>query len=194
MGRVERRWYLIHKPGRTCIPLPAVSKGGYWAVEALFGLMNTPAESAMSGRSQRAVRRVVRFFTALLVIVLVLAGMWWVAKWKAARDRAQWKRPTLQRLAGLSTANEEIRRALDELKAGPKPNIDFEWVHDQVLLMTNGEYIIFAFRHGANNRFVDHLFLGHGSNGRWLYSTYHFCSMMAGVRGDDPPGSIAEFE
>jgi len=60
--------------------------------------------------------------------------------------------------------------------------------------MTNSEYIIYAFRHGANNGFVDHLFLGHCSDGRWLYSTYHFCTMMAAVRGDEPPGSIAEFE
>jgi hypothetical protein len=156
--------------------------------------MNSPAEIAASGRPQRAVRRAVRLFTALLVIVFALAGIWWVAKWQAARDRARWKRPTLERLAGLSTANEEIRRELDELKSEPKANIDFGWAHQQVLLMTNGEYIIFAFRHGANNGFVDHLFLGHGSNGRWLYSTYHFCSMMGGVRRDEPPGSIAEFE
>ena len=125
--------------------------------------MNAPAESATSGGSRRAVRIVARLFAALLVIVFALAGVWWVAKQTAARERAQWKRPTLERLAGLSTTNEEIRRELDELKAGPKPNIDFGWAHDQVLLMTNGECIVFAFRHGANNGFVDHLFLGHGS-------------------------------
>jgi hypothetical protein len=59
--------------------------------------------------------------------------------------------------------------------------------------MTNGEYIIYAFWHGANSGFVDHLFLGHCSDGRWLYSTYHFCTHMAGADAD-PPGSINEFE
>jgi len=58
--------------------------------------------------------------------------------------------------------------------------------------MTNGEYIIYAFWHGANSGFVDHLFLGHCSDGRWLYSTYHFCNHMAGADAD-PPGSINEF-
>jgi len=158
-----------------------------------FGHMNAPAESETSPRSRRVVRIFVLLFAALLVILVALTGMWWLAKQKAARERAQWKGPTLERLAGLSIANEEIRRELDELKAGPTPNIDLGWADDQVLLMTNGEYIIYAFRHGANNGFVDHLFLGHGSDGRWLYSTYHFCSMMAGVRADDPPGSISEF-
>ena len=50
--------------------------------------------------------------------------------------------------------------------------------------MTNGEYIVYAYRHGANNGFVDHLFLGHGSDGRWLYSTYHFCNSK--VRYEEP--------
>ena len=59
--------------------------------------------------------------------------------------------------------------------------------------MTNGEFLVFAFRHGFNDEFVDHLFLAHGSDGRWYYSTYHFCNQMAAVITDEPPGSIAEF-
>jgi hypothetical protein len=143
----------------------------------------------------RGVVRLVGIFVSILVVAsALLAGAWWLAKQKAARDRAAWKGPILERLAQLSITNDEIRREFDELKSGPRPNFDFGWAHDQVLLMTNGEYIIFAYRHGANNGFVDHFFLGHGSNGRWLYSTYHFCNSMAMVREDEAPGSIAEFE
>ena len=122
-----------------------------------------------------------------------MAGVWWLAKQKAGRERGQWKGPALERRAGLSLTNEEIRRELDELKARPKPNIALGWADDQGLLMTNGDYIIYAFRNGADNGFVDHLFLGHGSDGRWLYSPYHFCNRMAAVWVDEPPGSIAEF-
>ena len=59
--------------------------------------------------------------------------------------------------------------------------------------MENDEYLIYASRHGFNSGFVDHLFLARGSDGRWLYSTYHFCSSMVGVMNDKPPSSIAEF-
>ena len=160
----------------------------------LFGQMSdTSAQSEKPDQPRRGIRILFVSLAILLVLVGLLGGAWWVAKQRAAHARAQWKGPTLERLVGLSITNEDIRRELDELKAGPKPNMDFGWTHDQVLLMTNGEYLIYAFRHGANNGFVDHLFLGHGSDGRWLYSTYHFCNMMAGVRVDDPPGSIAEF-
>jgi hypothetical protein len=37
------------------------------------------------------------------------------------------------------------------------------------------------------------LFLGHGSDGRWFYSSFHFCNYMAMVSGEDAPGGIAEF-
>jgi hypothetical protein len=127
----------------------------------------------------------------LLFIVLSVVGLWWIVKQNAAYDRAKWKDSTLVRLAGLSITNEESRQELETLKPGPDFN-DFGWAHDHVILMTNGEYIIYASRHGANNLF-DHLFLGHGSDGQWLYSTYHFCNSMNMLRGDDPPGSIAEF-
>ena len=133
--------------------------------------------------------RWVRVFGALLAAVLVLfallGGVWWFAKARAkARAelaRAQWKGPALERLASLTVTNEEILQELHQLRT-PTPQLDFGWAHHHVLLMTNGEFIIYAFRHGANNGFVDHLFLGHGSDGRWLYSTYHFCSSM-GVLG-----------
>jgi len=59
--------------------------------------------------------------------------------------------------------------------------------------MTNDEYMVYAWRHGFNNGLVDHLFLAHGSDGRWYYSSFHFCGNMAGVMADDPPGSIKEF-
>jgi hypothetical protein len=155
--------------------------------------MSALAQSEKSDRPRRVIRILVVSLSILLFLVASLAGVWWLAKQKAARERAQWKGPALERLAGLSTTNEEVRRELDELKAGPTPNIDFGWAHEHVLLMTNGECIIYAYRHGANNGFVDHLFLGHGSDGRWVYSTYHFCNSMAMLRQDDAPGSIAEF-
>ena len=127
------------------------------------------------------------------MIVVLFASVSRLAKQKAGRERAQWKGTALVQLAGLSASNEQIRTELSEIR-NPTPGLDFGWANDHVLLMTNGEYIIYAFRHGANNGFVDHLFLGHGSDGRWFYSTYHFCNKMAAVLGDDPPGAIKEFE
>jgi hypothetical protein len=95
-------------------------------------------------------------------------------------------------IANTSMTNEKVLTEIDQIKH-PTPNLDFGWAHEHVLLMTNGQFLVYASRHGFNNGFVDHLFLAHGSDGRWYYSTYHFCNNMAGVAGDGPPGSIKEF-
>ncbi len=131
--------------------------------------------------------------TIMLVITGVVCGAWWLARYNTERKRAQWKGPALERLARLSVANPEVRQELDELKAPSTNHTQLGWAHEHVLLMTNGEYIIYEYRHGANIYFPPHLFLGHCSDGRWLYSSYHFCNSMNMVRFEGPPGSIAEF-
>jgi hypothetical protein len=57
----------------------------------------------------------------------------------------------------------------------------------------NDEHMNDISRHGFYNWFVDHLFLARGSDGRWFYSTHHFCNSMVGVINDKLPSSIPEF-
>ena len=153
-----------------------------------------PMLSKTSGKPRRRFRIAAVLLAAMIVIVAVLVGGWWFAKQKVTRERSDWKITTLERLAERMTADAVIGRELEQLRAVPSPNIDFGWAHDNVLLMANGEYIIFAFWHSPYRGFVGDLFLGHTADGRWLYSSYHFCHRMAAVRGDAPPKSIADFE
>lgn len=125
------------------------------------------------------------------VIGLSFFGFKSLIRHKFERERSDWKAATLPKLASLSVTNDEIRRELEILKTGAGEHR--EWAGDHVLLMANGEYLIYGFRHGLNNGFVDHLFLAHGSDGRWFYSTYHFCNSMAGARFDEAPASIEDF-
>jgi hypothetical protein len=137
-------------------------------------------------------RKAMFWLAGILLLVALPIGAFRAYQWRYDHARAVWSTAALQRLAGLSATNEDISRELEELKA-PTGSGDYRrWTGEQVALMTNGEYIIYAFWHGANSGFVDHLFLGRCSDGRWLYSTYHFCNRMAGADAD-PPGSIDEF-
>jgi hypothetical protein len=127
-------------------------------------------------------------------LIVVLFACWWkVSKLRFEHARAEWMKAALPQLAKLSIANREIGVEFDNLNNGGNPGLNRDWTGENVLMMTNGEYLIYAFRHGFNNGFVDHLFLAHSSDGRWWYSTYHFCGHMVGVQNDDAPGSIAEF-
>lgn len=139
-------------------------------------------------------RRSVRIIFFVLTILCLLAACWaglrGYSKYRYEQARTRWKDATLSRLSSLSITNEEISQELLALKA-PKPGLDVGWAGDNVLLMTNGEYIIYAFRHGFNNGFVNHLLIGRGSDGRWLYSSYHFHAPIEA--SSDQPGSINEF-
>jgi hypothetical protein len=137
-------------------------------------------------------RKLVIWLTIPVLTVILVAGYRPVMKFHYEHEREVWKDQALARIARTSMTNEEILAEIGQMKH-PTPGLDFGWTHEHVLLMTNDEFLVYAFHHGFNNGFVDHLFLAHGSNGRWYYSTYHFCNGMAGVLRDDPPGSIAEF-
>jgi hypothetical protein len=129
----------------------------------------------------------------IIVILLWMAGRWEIQR-KYQHQRAAWKNLTLPRLASLSLTNGDITGEIQEIRSHSNRDMDNGWIQQHVLLMTNGEFLVYAFRHGFNNGFVDHLFLARASDGRWLYSTYHFCNQMAAIRSDDPPASIAAFE
>ena len=141
----------------------------------------------------RRTRVLVIVAVVLLLVGVALAGTRWWVKQGLVRERVKWKRSTIEQLAGLSFTNEMIRLEITKLKSDQTSELDWDWIEDHVLWMTNGEQIIYAFWHGLNNGLVEHLFLGHCSDGRWLYSSYHFCNNMAGIRGDEPPESINEF-
>ena len=155
--------------------------------------MSAPASDVKPRASGHFVRILVAGLCGILLLSCLACGVWWFARYRSERPRTQWKVEALERLARLSITNDDVRRELDELRMPKTKDTDLGWAHEHVLLMTNGESIIYDYRHGANIYFPPHLFLGHCSDGRWLYSSYHFCNSMNMVRWDDPPGSIAEF-
>lgn len=141
---------------------------------------------------RRIVRYIVLSGALLLAITALLLGAKATAQSHARRQRAAWEAKALPGLAGLSLTNQQILTEIDQIR-NPIPPSNFGWANEHVILMTNGEYLVYAWHHGANNGFVDHLFLAHGSDGGWYYSTYHFCNSMVGIQSDNPAGSIGEF-
>jgi hypothetical protein len=138
-------------------------------------------------------RKVVIWLAIPVVFLFLLVGLRAAMHSRYERTRTYWMQATLPKLAGLSFTNDDIRQEIQSLRESEVQGDHQIWTGDHVLLMTNGECLVYAFYHGFNSGFIDHLFLAHGSDRRWYYSTYHFCNSMAAVMGDEPPGSIAEF-
>jgi hypothetical protein len=127
-------------------------------------------------------------------VVFASLFVWtWISTRSFERRRTAWKDVALSRLQQISIPNPELDQKVKYLKTASKPGEPQQWVDVDCTVMINGEYLVHAFHHGFNVGWVDHLFLARGSNGRWYYSTYHFCNDMVGVLGDDQPQSIHEF-
>ena len=140
----------------------------------------------MTTQRQRGwLAKLVRRLAAIVVALIVLgvAGFTLV-RWRAAQARVRWGRLAIAELSVLPPQGAVLQRS--------RADIQSDWTTDAVLHMTNGESILYRYRHGSD-MVVHHLFLGRASDGRWLYSSYHFCRMMAMVRGEDAPGSVSEF-
>jgi hypothetical protein len=154
------------------------------------------ARRGSSVKTSGAITRRALAWVALASWLLILVFGWKpFLRYHYNRERANWKAWALPHLVRQSVTNEEMRDEFEALKAGPGDEKFFVWARKNIVMMTNGEYLVYAFRHGFNSGFVDHLFLARGSNGHWYYSTYHFCMDMAGIlgSGDRQPGSISEF-
>jgi hypothetical protein len=67
------------------------------------------------------------------------------------------------------------------------------WFSDHLILLTNGEWIVFASKCGKEDRRIHDIFIGRGSDGCWYYSTFHFCIGMLDLRMEEPSASLAEF-
>lgn len=77
--------------------------------------------------------------------------------------------------------------------AAQKPNDPSGWVSNNLILMKNGDWLIFeSISHKENPRIYD-FFLAKGSDGQWYYSTYHFCKDNVALKMDDQSASLPEF-
>ena len=149
--------------------------------------MSTPAPRSL-------IRRTLRCLGLLFVCLLgLLVSLFLIVEYRQETERAEWKTTTLAQLSSKGQTDPFVRSELVTLKADPTNDRLGSWAGDHVILMTNGEFLTYAFWHGQNAGYVDHLFLARASNGRWYYSTFHFCNLLAGIRADNPPSSIDDF-
>ena len=114
-----------------------------------------------------------------------------------APERRQWKEQALAQVNATSRNAHTISNEVTALQAEAGKNSDDDWIGTNVLLMANGDYLVYLHIDAKQDRGISDLFLARGSDGKWYYSTYHFCINMVtlrmGGRGEGRRGSILEF-
>ena len=72
---------------------------------------------------------------------------------------------------------------------------DLAWLSNHLITMKNGEWIVYSAVCSKEPPSVHDIFLGRGSNGKFYYSTFHFCVGMCSlaVLGSDQPTNLLSF-
>lgn len=132
-------------------------------------------------------------------IAFLLFGALWVLGNGNPIARAMWKNRAITQINAL-TANtnwmvaerEKMQAATNEFDT---PNFPDPWLSRNLIVMTNGEWLVYRNICRKQDFWIRDLFIARGSDGRWYYSTYHFCINMfvLGYMGKGQPGSLAEF-
>jgi hypothetical protein len=78
-------------------------------------------------------------------------------------------------------------------QAAKEPAESGSWFSDHLILMKNGEWLVCASKCAKEDSRIHDIFLGRGSDGRWYYSTFHFCIGMLTLRMDEQPESLSDF-
>ena len=136
-----------------------------------------------------------------ILAVLVMGGVF-IAKntdpdGLKAKPRREWKDGALAEITRRSNDSVWIASEIAMLKARPiKEEMDSDgWLSPHLILMTNGEWIVYANISWHEDERIHDLFLGRASNGNWYYSTFHFCVGMQVLEDvqKGQPASVALF-
>src|SRR5437016_4620456 len=113
----------------------------------------------------------------LAVVLLLLLATGLSLRWllSSQRLRKNWKNQAVIEVARLaadrSWVSEQTATIQKEVSAGPRGT----WVGDSIVIMRDGEWVVFQNECVHRHQLLGDIFVGKASNGRWYYSSFHFC-------------------
>jgi hypothetical protein len=111
-----------------------------------------------------------------------------------APARIQWKDHAISLIQQRAAGRQWLAAQTAQLQARSATRPYANWIGDEVLLMKNGDWIIYQSLSEKNPPHLPDLFIGLGSNGRWYYSSFRFGPDNANLRGEGTqPDSLLQF-
>ena len=82
----------------------------------------------------------------------------------------------------------------DRIASMPEVKVsDNRWFSTNLIIMVNHEWIACQAACTKSNWKLDDLFIGKASDGKWYYTTYHFCIEMSWLQGNGPSEGLSAF-
>jgi hypothetical protein len=142
---------------------------------------------------------------ALLILIAIGAGAWafsWIINNNPLslrnKPRTEWIDRAIVQVAKQAQDPTMIATEINRIKTtGTNPqSISGEWFSPQLIIMKNGEWIACTNICRKENSQIHDIFVGRASNGKWYYSTYHFCIrllVLTMLHHQEQPESIEAF-
>lgn len=109
--------------------------------------------------------------------------------------RRQWKDQAVakvqQRLGDKAWLGSELARVKTSAAARP---YEGGWVGDELLVTKNGQWIVCqsVCSKDQDTSVGKDIFIGHGSDGNWYYSTFHFCVGKCVLQMESQPDTLTQ--
>jgi hypothetical protein len=119
----------------------------------------------------------------LAVVAVALLGM---PDGGRLRARRAWKEAAIPEIARRADDKDWVAKETAMLKESSErePRVIAEhWLNDRMILMANGEWLVYKSHcHKVPPHDVRDICLAKGSDGKWYYTTCHFCVGMTALR------------
>jgi hypothetical protein len=112
-----------------------------------------------------------------------------------SKARKQWKNEAIQDIAKRVSDDDWVKSELLRIRekmAQAGENSD-AWYSGHMVVATNGEWLVFSSKCSKEDRRIHDIFIGRGSDGKWYFSTFHFCVRMLSLQMEDQPADLATF-
>ncbi len=106
------------------------------------------------------------------------------------RYRREWKDRAVAEIRRLANDPDWVAAEMAALKSQPPKSLygGEGWLSERLVLLENGDWMVYAAKARKEDQRIDDIFICKASDGKWYYSTYHFCKMMTVLtwRGQRP--------
>ena len=142
--------------------------------------------------------RAVRAAVGLLLVVSCVAVASWFSGHRPEAARRRWRDDAIPAIASWAENKNWRAQEIEILTNRTTEHrvIEEGWLTDKMILMRSGEWLIYKSHCPKEKpRLVKDIFLAKGSDGKWYYSTFHFCVGMVWLRGEQEtqPPDLAMF-
>lgn len=138
----------------------------------------------------------------LLTIAAVLLVLWVIAAVvvatrfaPSAGARKAWKEKSIAEISSRISDSAWVSNELARVRARGTndPGDSDGWLSERLIVMRNGDWLAYANICQKENRRIEDMFVARGSDGRWYYSTFHFCKGMIVLRMEEQAEDLPAF-